>query len=549
MTTLIQDWSLTVIFDGVPVSCLSARAGHGVDRGIAIATIETTKTLADTIPDGADVIVSVSLNGDNMTRFTGTFRNPERNASTSGNLATLTCEGTSYVLAYPLEKDIAFTGGAKAVADNLQTSPMHVGNDTISWYADTSPNGTSVSLTETPLVDSTFVWVEGRLHGTNSYPTSLDDRKIKDFSRIEVWQGGDLLGYGNFPEHGEQFSSELPYSDDANWTPFEVMIAADIDTSDGDLTFKFISGIKPGTKSLHDEYEVKTVTWQTAGKNTVREILRGMFARVLGPSKYRVVNVTDLAGNTMYLGGNGLADAGQVRVARTETPLSFMTRIAGLFGYKVFDCPDGVIRVLPIRGAPNSTSVATFTEGTNLLSVRRRFNPKDVANAVRVEGWSGTDQTRKRVAYTSQTATIDIEPSEVIPDPPGISLLRISDSLLTSTALCADVREIAEINHAEASVFIEWETWPHAVRVGQVVTVNAPSVGFSGDLFLMDTDDDLSLSGMRTRCVGWIGGVVPFDGDADADDPDPEQTDIEPTDPRPADEWLAYRPQGVYVSG
>jgi hypothetical protein len=548
VTALFQQWTMTVTFDGVAIDCLSARPGHGVDRGKATAIIETTKTIADTLTDGAAVVITVTLNGGTpLTRFTGVYRNPERNCSTSGQLATLTCEGTSYVLGYPIEKDIAFTGGAKTAPDNLQTSPMHIGNDTISWYADTSPNGTTVNLTETPAVNSSFVWIEGRLHGTNSYPTSLDDKKIKDWSRIEVWQDGDKLGYANFPENGEQFSSELDYTNDANWSDFELMITADIVAADGDLTFKFISGTRPGG-SLKDEYEVKSVTWQTAGKNSVREILRGMFKRVLGPSKYRVVNVTDLDGNTMYLGGNGLADAGQVRVARTETPLAFMTRIAGLFGYKVFDCPDGIIRVVPIRGVPNSTPIATFAEGTNILSARRTYEIRDVYNSVRVEGWSGTDQNRKRVAYSSQTATVDIEPSTVIPDPPGIALLRISDSLLTSNSLCADVRRIAEINHAEAAVLIEWDTWPHNVRAGQVVTVNASSVGFSGDVFLMDVTDDLSTGGFRTHMIGWAGGAVPFDGDADADDPDPDEVDTEPTDPRPVDEWLAYRPKAVYLN-
>jgi hypothetical protein len=202
---------------------------------------------------------------------------------------------------------------------------------------------------------------------------------------------------------------------------------------------------------------------------------------------------------------------------------------------------------LPIRGLPVGTSAATFTEGVNFFSVRRTFDPRQVYNSVRVEGWSGTDQNRKRVEYLSQTATIDIEPSDVIPDPPGIALLRISDSLLTSNALCVDVREIAEINHAESAVFIEWDTWPHSsVRPGQVVTVDAPSIDFSGDVWLMAMDDDLSTSGMRTRMVGWAGGVASFDGDADVDDPAPDEIDVEPDDPRPSDEWIAFKPGGVF---
>lgn len=545
MTTTFQTWTMSVTFDGTPVTCLSARPVHGVDQGKGVLTLVTTASTADTLPDGADVVVTTTLNGGTpVTQFTGIYRSPDKNCSVRGNLATITCEGVLYRMEYPLEKDVVFSGGAKAAAAAVQTAARHIGNDTIAWYADTTGDGTTVSVTKTPTVDSSFVWVVGRLHGTNDYPTSLDDKKIKQWSRVEVWQAGAKLGFANFPSSSEQYSSMLPYSSDSNWTDFELFISAAIVAADGDITFKFISGQKPGT-TLYDEYEVKVVTWQTAGKNTVREIIRGMMKRSgLATSQYRVNELTDLDGFTMKLGGNGLADAGQVRVSATESPLGFVTRIAGLFGYRIFDCPDGVVRCVPIRGMPTGTSAKTFAEGDNILSVNRRVNIRDIYNAVRVEGWSGTNQNRVRVAYSSQTATVDIEPSAYIPDPPGVSLLRISDSLLTSNTVCVDVRRIAEINHAEAAVFIEWETWPHNVRPGQVVYVDAPSIGFAGKVFLMSNDLDLSTSGFVARMVGWAGAAEPFDGDADADDPNPDEDDTEPGDPRPTDEWKAYRPSG-----
>jgi hypothetical protein len=554
MTTVVQSPRLRVTFNGATVSALSARTSHGVDQPIATATIDIPLSALDSIPTNADVVVLASLDGGSSwldPLFTGRYRTPDRSASVSGNLATLLCEGRAYRASYPLNEDIAFTGGAKATPDNLQTAALHVGNDTISWYADSSPNGTTVNLTETPAVDASFVWVAGRLHGTNSYPTSLEDRKIKQWSRIELWQDGAKLGYANFPENSERYNEEDPtdFDDDENWADFELFITAAIVAADGDLTFKLISGTKPGS-GLRDEYEVKNVTWQTAGTNTVREIIRGLLAETgLSTNQYSVKNITDLDGNTMRLGGNGLVDAGQVIIRATESPLSFITRVAELFGYRVFDCPDGVIRCVPVRGAPTGSSSATFVDGTNIVSIRRWVDARNVANAVRVDGASGTDQDRKRFAYASQTADEDVEPSDLIPDPPGVSLLRISDSLLTSNSLCGDVRRIAEINHAEAAVNLEWQTWPVALRPGQIVTVTSPSANYDGKVWLMSIEHDLSVNGFRTRMTGWAGGSETFDGDSSLTDPNPSETPILPGTPRPTDEWFAYKPKGVYSNG
>jgi hypothetical protein len=553
VSTVVLSPRLRVTFNGTPLlAAISARISHGVDQPIATASVLIPLSSLVLVPTNADVVIEASLNGGTTwldPLFTGRYRTPDRSSTTSGNLVTLLCEGRAYRASYALNEDIAFTGGAKEAPDNLQTAAIHIGNDTISWYADTSPNGTTVNLTETPAVNSSFVWIEGRLHGTNSYPTSLDDKKIKDWSRIEVWQDGDKLGYANFPENGEQYSSELDYTNDANWSDFELFITAPIVAADGNLTFKLISGTKPGS-GLKDEYEVKSVTWQTAGTNTVREIIRGLFAETgLSTNQYSVKSITDLDGNIMRLGGNGLVDAGQVRISATESPLAFITRVAGLFGYKVFDCPDGVIRCIPIRGVPTETPVTAFVDGLNIINIQRRVDARNVANSVRVDGASGTDQNRKRFAYASQTAEEDVEPSDLIPDPPGVSILRISDSLLTSNSLCGDVRRIAEINHAEAAVYLEWETWPYALQPGKVVTVTSPSAEFDGQVFLMSIEHDLSVSGFRTRMTGWVGGSEVFDGDSSLTDPDPDEVPILPGTPRPTDEWFAYKPKGVYANG
>lgn len=548
MTTVVQDWgsTLQVRFDGEIVEAPNVRTSHGVEQPVGIATIDVPLSALDAIADGAEVTIDSPLDGARL--FTGIFRSPDRNASVSGAIATLMCEGPNYRMTYPLEKDVVFTGGARQTPANISDHSRHVGNTTIAWYSRPVPEALTVDLIETPTTDSTFVWVRGKVHGSNSYPTTLGDMKIKRWSRVELWQAGEKIGYANLPVSQENYDQELPYGEDAddpNWDDFEVFIAVTVDqirVDDGDLAFRFISGTKPGS-SERDEYEIMRTYWQTAGRNSVREIIRGMKARSgFASGEYLVNEVTRLSGGTVQLGGNGLVDAGQVRVSATEQPINFVNRIAGLFGYYDFDCPDGITRCQAVRGIPTGPSAAVFVEGQNILSIRRTIDPRNAANKVEVKGASGTDQNRNRFAYTSVTADEDILPSAAIPDPPGVSLLPISDSLLVNFPLCRYVREIAEINHAESAVYLEWRSWPQGLRPGQIVEVNSPSAKFSGKVWLMRVDNDLGVSGCTCTLVGWAGGIAPFDGDDEAADPDPAETPILPTDPRPVDEWRAMRP-------
>jgi hypothetical protein len=55
---------------------------------------------------------------------------------------------------------------------------------------------------------------------------------------------------------------------------------------------------------------------------------------------------------TIELGGNDYVNGGHVRFDNKTDPLTWMTRNAELYGYRVFDSPDGAVRLARISGVP-----------------------------------------------------------------------------------------------------------------------------------------------------------------------------------------------------
>lgn len=542
MANVTQTWGRRCTIGGAETSIISASIDYGVRR-VATCDLEIRLPLSSNVTNGADVTVEASRDGDWMTLFTGTVRMPDPQFSSSGAVARVACEGPLYRTTYPIGR-VVFAGGAKSAPQTIISTAKHLGTATVMWYALHAPTGITYDVTATPLADSDFVWLAGLVHGSNSYETSIGDKKIKKWSRVELYQSGDKIGYANLPESNEQWSSMLDYTNVANWTDLDVFIAAPIVAASGDVTFRFISGYEPGT-STHDEYEVDDITWQTAGKQSIRDMVRGLLRRAgLTTPQYSVFQVTDINGNVVKLGGNGLVDAGQVVIDERNDPLNFMTGILDLFGYSIHDCPDGVVRMRPFRGQPDDPAVATFAEAVSILGVpRSATNPHDVYNRVLVEGASATDQLGRRFNYHHETADVDVLPHPLIPDPPGENLYSVSNSLLVSNALCTQAGEIAEANVGDAR-FIQWDTWPHELNPTDVVTVTAPTVDFTGDLFVESFHYDIDSDGYRMSVSGWAGSSTLF---SETGDPDPTTDPDEPVAPRPDDEWLPYSPLGGFA--
>lgn len=540
----VQTWTHRVTVGGVETTVLSLHTSHGTSQMVGTCDLSLAMPLPAQVIDGAAVVVTLIRDGVTLAApiFSGDFRAPSENVSTSGRIATLHCEGHGYRMTYALEKDVSFAGGARRAPQTLFSTARHIGNQTVAWYDHPAPNASTYSITDTPLVDSTFVWMAGRLHGTNSYDVSVGDLKTTNWSRIEVWQAGVRIGYANLPVDNEDWSGMPDYTDPANWNDFELFIACPIVAANGDLTFKFVSGRKPGTSDL-DEYEVDDVTWQTASDLPIRGLVRALAKRqgFGGTKRYIVHEVTDRDGTIVQLGGNGYVDAGQIRLVKSDSPGSWITKVGALFGFVGFDGPDGIWRFSPLRGKATDPAVASFTEGVDCFAVSRSDDPARLVNVVRIEGASGADPSGKQFAYSSQTLAVDVVPNALIPTPPGKAFLRVSDTLLTSHDLCVDVREIQEANHAAGAASLSWDCVPFSINPGRVVHLSAPSVGFNDKLFLTDISIDVDSSGYRAKLTGWTGVDTVF---GEIDDPDETEEFDPPTDPRPSNEWSAFSPKG-----
>jgi hypothetical protein len=66
---------------------------------------------------------------------------------------------------------------------------------------------------------------------------------------------------------------------------------------------------------------------------------------------------------TIMLGGEAQIDGGHVRIDERTSPLDWLVRTSKLFGYRVFDCPDGAVRMARVSGLPPD-----YEEASTVLS-------------------------------------------------------------------------------------------------------------------------------------------------------------------------------------
>lgn len=152
----------------------------------------------------------------------------------------------------------------------VATSPRHMGNETLSWYADPSPNGEEDTIhLDNPFEDYSSIRVEGYAHGCNSYYNN----KASEGSQIEIWQKPDpaaadsadnelrRIGTVLLPTLNEEASKRRNYaSSNRYWTWFSLPIGGRLKFGAFDL--KFIAGENPDGR---DDYEVKGVYLKVCG--------------------------------------------------------------------------------------------------------------------------------------------------------------------------------------------------------------------------------------------------------------------------------------------
>jgi hypothetical protein len=105
----------------------------------------------------------------------------------------------------------------------LLTGPVHIGDEVVSWYAVPSPTGTTLVLPFTPAENLLSISIRGRHHGSNSQYIDGANTSLT-VTRWQVWQSGSQLGEGAMPVSDENYALQLDYTNDANWSPFDVPV-------------------------------------------------------------------------------------------------------------------------------------------------------------------------------------------------------------------------------------------------------------------------------------------------------------------------------------
>lgn len=166
------------------------------------------------------------------------------------------------------------TGEMAAVGDNsteivIQTSPIHLGNETLTHYAVDAPSGTSKTWPITIPDRATAINARGLHHGTNSQLIGGVNTDL-EVTKWQIWAAGTT----NFSEEGQdaprpETSGNMPIVNEdlalrknylllSNWSPFAVNLSR---LDPGDYILRLVCGVKAGP----DDLEVRDVYLQIYG--------------------------------------------------------------------------------------------------------------------------------------------------------------------------------------------------------------------------------------------------------------------------------------------
>jgi hypothetical protein len=206
------------------------------------------------------------------------------------------------------------------------------------------------------------------------------------------------------------------------------------------------------------------------------------------------------------LGGNDQINAGHIRFANTTDPLTWVTRNAELYGYRVFDAPDGTVRLARVSGLPpeSETVAMHYEEGVNCFQLQKRRDTRQMGTYIEVVGARYTASDGGAVQIRSIPAEV---PNEETLEPQGYRHLRISSQDIVTDVQAAGVRNVFEIDRSEVQEFVTWECVGHPeLQPGDVVTVTGASHGLTAQrLWLTRIDQSVSDRGYMATMTGWYG--------------------------------------------
>lgn len=250
------------------------------------------------------------------------------------------------------------------------------------------------------------------------------------------------------------------------------------------------------------------------GPVRLEEIIRSLCRWRRVPS-VRIDRITYPDGATdVTLGTNKDIDEGEVIIPRRTSPLQWISRKLELFGYRIFDCPNGELRVQRVSGLPDEAPLASYVEGVNLYRLERRRDLSKMVTYWRIEGASYTDNDGVQMKIVSIPATV---PPHPLLTPPGYRGARISDSDLVSQSLAHAARNVAEIDHAAPYLEASWETRGDPDRQpGDVIEARSETFDSAGKRWLMSIRQTVTNRDYTAQMTAWAGAGSPLLAGSDA---------------------------------
>lgn len=223
--------------------------------------------------------------------------------------------------------------------------------------------------------------------------------------------------------------------------------------------------------------------------------------------------------SNIMLGSNPDVRNGWIPLDRGTSPGAELDRYARLFGYRMYDMPQGTVRLKRISGLPGAVTETTplYEAKHNVLSISRDRSYEGLANYWEVFGARYQAADTSEVAIRSIPATVTTNP---IFGPDGVAHRDLRDESLVTETLARAVRNAHEIDYGAPAEMWTWRTTGQPERQpGETVAVLAPDVtgwdtpGPLGDLvrhipravWLMRVRHSITDAGWTTDMEGWAG--------------------------------------------
>jgi hypothetical protein len=284
------------------------------------------------------------------------------------------------------------------------------------------------------------------------------------------------------------------------------------------------------------------LTW--TGSIAMKEVIRSILELRALPY-YVIDEITWPDGETVMLASNNKANEGKITIPTTMGLRSWAQSALALVGYRLFDTPNGVVRVKRISGEPVGTPIIEVEEGVLGYTFSRSVDLDPMVTYNIVRGVRFTDEAGIQRTIRSIPATVELDPRLV---PLGYRKGEVSNDLIDTQENADYARNVLEIDRAAPSEPHEWSTdfAPH-IQPGNIASVTSDTVGANGLLWITDVAHNLSSGSLKTTTYDGVRG----NGEALPAGQDCVTTNILPGSRHLGDEYLSwYRnptPSGTLV--